>query len=183
MKANHHSIIFFRRILLTIIAICMITGSMTGCMLLPLVYIMHQEEVDSERPDEALLEVMPGAEGFELIEFDPAKYPATVTEIYKETSGQGYVIKLNTTGHNPDLIIMCGVDPNGVVIGATCLSSNETFGHEKTFGSNLVGKDEAGVDAVDTVAGSTKTTAAYKNAIMDAFAAVRILEGGAVNEG
>ena len=79
------------------------------------------------------------------------------------------------------MVIMCGVDANGNVTGAICLSSNETLGHEKTFGEKFTGKDAAGVDAVDTFSGATKTTAAYKNAIKDALNTAIILGGGDVD--
>jgi Na+-translocating ferredoxin:NAD+ oxidoreductase RnfG subunit len=44
-----------------------------------------------------------------------------------------------------------------------------------------VGKDAAGVDAVDTISGATKTTSAYKNAIKDALNTAVILGGGSVD--
>ena len=74
--------------------------------------------------------------------------------------------------------LICIVCPNGchlhyeedgTISGAVCLSSTETLGHEKTFGANFTGKDAAGVDAVDTISGATKTTQAYKNAMKDAL--------------
>ena len=128
----------------------------------------------------ALLEVMPDGEGFEKVEFDAAKLPKTVTEVYREKNG-GYVITLTTTGYGSGLVIMCGVKADGTVSGAVCLGSTETLGHEKTFGTNFVGKDAVGVSAVDTISGATKTTAAYKNAITDALNAAIILGGGSVD--
>ncbi len=130
--------------------------------------------------NEALLQVMPDGEGFEKIEFDAEALPKTVTEVYKEKNG-GYVFRLKTTGYSSDFIIMCGVKADGTVSGAVCLSSTETLGHEKTYGENFTGKDTAGVDAVDTISGATKTTAAYKNAIKDAINASIILGGGSVD--
>ena len=79
------------------------------------------------------------------------------------------------------MVIICGVRADGTVSGAKCLSSSETYGHEKTFGSNFVGKDATAVDAVDTISGATKTTAAYKNAIKDALNTVVILGGVTVD--
>ena len=130
--------------------------------------------------NEALLQVMPEGEGFEKMDISSYELPATVTEVYKEASG-GYVIQLKTTGYSTDFIIMCGVNSDGTISGAVCLSSTETLGHEKTFGENFTGKDAAGVDAVDTISGATKTTAAYKSAIKDAINASIILGGGSVD--
>lgn len=129
----------------------------------------------------ALLEVMPEGSGFETLAIEEYTLPGTVVEVYKETSGLGYVVKLVTAGYGTDMIIMCGVGNDGVVTGATCISSNETLGKEKTYGENFGGKDAAGVDAVDTIGGATKTTEAYKGAVKDALNAVIILGGGSVD--
>lgn len=129
----------------------------------------------------ALLEVMPTGEGFEALSMDAYTLPSTVTEVYKETSGQGYVLKLVTSGYGSGMTIMCGVSADGVVTGAVCISSNETLGYEKTYGESFANKDAAGVDEVDTVGGATKTTSAYKNAVKDALNAAILLGGGTVD--
>ena len=129
----------------------------------------------------ALLEVMPEGKGFETADISTFSLPATVTEVHKETSGLGYVVKLTTAGYGTDFVIMCGVSSDGVVTGAVCLSSNETLSKEKTYGENFTDKDAAGVEAVDTISGATKTTEAYKNAVKDALNAAIILGGGSVD--
>ncbi|MBE6811252.1 MAG: FMN-binding protein [Ruminococcaceae bacterium] len=131
--------------------------------------------------NQALMEVMPEAKGFEVTDISTFTLPATVSEVNKETSGLGYVIKLITAGYGSDMVIMCGVTSDGVVTGAVCLSSNETLGKEKTYGENFKDKDAAGVEAVDIITGATKTTEAYKNAIKDALNTVVILGGGSVD--
>ena len=129
----------------------------------------------------ALLEVMPEGKGFETADISTLILPATVTEVHKETSGLGYVIKLTTAGYGTDFVIMCGVSADGIVTGAVCLSSNETLGKEKTYGEGFTDKDAAGVDAVDIISGATKTTEAYKNAVKDALNTAVILGGGSVD--
>ena len=129
----------------------------------------------------ALLEVMPNGSGFEKVDISGYSLPSTVTEVHKETSGVGYVVKLVTAGYGPNMVIMCGVSSDGIVTGAVCLSSNETLSKEKTYGENFANKDAAAVDAVDTIADATKTTAAYKNAVKDALNTVVILGGGNVD--
>ncbi len=129
----------------------------------------------------ALLQVMPEGKGFETADISTFSLPATVTEVHKETSGLGYVVKLTTAGYGSDFVIMCGVSSDGVVTGAVCLSSNETLSKEKTYGENFTDKDAAGVEAVDTISGATKTTEAYKNAVKDALNAAIILGGGSVD--
>lgn len=131
--------------------------------------------------NDALLEVMPNGKSFEAVDLAEYTLPATVSQIHKETTGAGYVIKLVTTGYGQDMVIMCGVDTSGVVTGAVCLSSNETLGKEKTYGENFLNKDASAVEAVDIIGGATKTTAAYKNAIKDALNTAIILAGGSVD--
>ena len=139
------------------------------------------EQNQNASANKALLEVMPNGKSFETVDISNLTLPSTVTEAYKETSGQGYVIKLVTSGYGSDMVIMCGVSTDGVVTGAVCLSSNETLSKEKTYGENFASKDAAGVESVDTITGATKTTEAYKNAVKDALNSVIILGGGSVD--
>ena len=128
----------------------------------------------------ALTEVFPGGEGFEQIDISKYELPNTITEAYSEKSG-GYVFKIETSGYNSGLIIMCGVDANGAVTGATYIASSETLGAEKGYGDTLIGSTKDTIDGVATVSGATKTTGAYKNAAKDAINASVILGGGSVD--
>ena len=116
----------------------------------------------------------------EEIDFDPATLPKSVIEVLKDKKGT-FIITLKVEGFAPDMIIKCAVKADGTISSAVCISSNETNGAEKTYGDNFVGKDAAGVAEVDTVAKSTMTTTAYKNAINDALNAAIILGGGSVD--
>ena len=134
---------------------------------------------EEKAANEALLQVMPDGEGFEKLDISSYTLPATVTEAYKEAGG-GYVFKLNATGFNPNMIIMCGVNAEGTVTGALCLSSEETWGKEKTFGELLKGKNSETI--VDVEAGATSYTVnGYRSAVIDALNAAIILGGGSVD--
>ena len=161
-----------------LVAICTVVAlllALTNQFTAPII-----EKNQSAAANEALLVVMPDGAGFELVDLGSYSLPATVTEAYKETSGKGYVIKLSATGFKPGMILMCGVSSDGVITGAVCLESNETYGVEKTYGQNFIGKDTEGVDAVDTVSSPTAplTTTGYKQAIKDALTAAINLGGG-----
>ena len=130
--------------------------------------------------NDALKVVMPHGEGFEKMDVSGYTLPATVTEVYSEAGG-GYVFQLTTTGYSTGFVILCGVNADGTVSGATCLASTETLGYEKTYGENFIGKNMEGVDGVDTVSGATKTTGAYRSAVKDALNAAIILGGGSVD--
>ena len=174
MKASS----FKPRSLSVLVAICAVMSvllAVTNALTAPII-----EQAQNAAANEALLQVMPNGEGFESIAFEADKLPKTIREVYKEKNG-GYVFKLETTGYGAGMILMCGINADGTVSGVVCLGSSETLGHEKTYGESFTGKDAAGVDAVDTISGATKTTAAYKNAVKDAMNAVTILGGGSVD--
>lgn len=163
---------------LVLVCVCAVTAillAFTNAITAPVI-----KQNQDAAANEALLEVMPNGEGFEKMDISSYELPATVTEVYKEANG-GYVVTLTTTGYGSGFVIMCGVSADGTVTGAVCLTSTETLGHEKTFGTNFTGKNAEGVDAVDTISGATKTTAAYKNAVKDALNTAIILGGGSVD--
>lgn len=162
-------------VLVAICAVMAVLLAVTNAITAPII-----EKNQDAAANEALLEVMPNGQSFERIDLSAYTLPATVTEVFKETGG-GYVVKMTTAGYGSGFVIMCGINPDGTVSGAVCLASTETLGHEKTFGERFTGKDAAGVDAVDTLSGATKTTQAYKNAIKDALNTATILGGGSVD--
>ena len=138
------------------------------------------EEKQAAAANAALLEVMPNGKDFQKVDLSSYTLPATVTDAHKEAGG-GYVFTLVTTGYGSGFVIVCGVNADGTVSGTKCLSSAETLGYEKTYGENMVGKNSETVDEVAIIAGATKTTAAYRNAVKDALNAAVILGGGSVD--
>lgn len=109
----------------------------------------------------------------------------SINSVSKTDSGN-YVVVAKVTGYADNMIVKISISAEGVVIDATCLSSNETNGAEKTYGDKFIGKTDEEADAVDTIGGSTMTTDAYKKAVGYAFDAITIIEtpaeGGAENE-
>ncbi len=130
--------------------------------------------------NEALLVVMPDGGEFTAVDLTQYSLPETVVEAYNASNG-GAVVKLKATGYGPDMIIMCGVNADGVVTGAVCLSSNETLGVEKTYGDTLKDATIDTIDGLATVSGATMTTGNYRNAIKDAINTATILGGGSAD--
>lgn len=130
--------------------------------------------------NEALLVVMPDGGDFTAVDLTQYSLPETVVEAYNASNG-GAVVKLKTTGYGPDMIIMCGVNADGVVTGAVCLSSNETLGVEKTYGDTLKDATIDTIDGLATVSGATMTTENYRNAVKDAINTAIILGGGSAD--
>lgn len=135
---------------------------------------------ESASANAALLEVLPDGGTFETVDISTYTLPSTVTEAYRAENG-GHVIKLEATGYSSGLVLMCGVNADATVSGVVCLSSGETLGYEKTYGSNFIGKSADEADSVDTISGATKTTGAIRSAVKDALNAVIILGGGSVD--
>ena len=138
------------------------------------------EKNASAAANEALVVVMPEGTDFTPVDLSKYELPATVTEAYSEAGG-GYVVKLTTSGYGSDMVIMCGINAAGEITGATCLSSNETLGEEKTYGETAIGSNLESIDGLATVSGVTKTTQGYKDALKDALNTAVILGGGSVD--
>ena len=171
MKKSVKSIL----VLVCICAVMSLLLALTNALTAPII-----EKNQNAAANEALLQVMPQGKDFQKVDIGGYTLPATVTEAYREAGG-GYVFKLTTTGYSSGFVIMCGINTDGTVSGAVCLSSTETLGYEKTFGEKFTGKNSQEVDGIDTVSGATKTTGAYKNAVKDALNAAIILGGGSVD--
>ena len=158
-------------VLVAICAVMAILLALTNAVTAPIIKINQDNAAN-----EALLVVMPDGEDFKPVDISGYTLPSTVTEVYKEKNG-GYVFRLNATGFQPDMIIMCGINADGIVTGSVCLSSNETWGKQATFGDLLVGVNKDTL--VDVEAGATSMTInGYRSAIQDALNAAVILGGG-----
>ena len=158
-------------VLVCICAVVSVILSVTNALTAPKI-----EANEKEKTRKALLQVMPDGVSFDPVDISGEALPATVREVYRAENG-GYVIKLSTTGYSSGFVIMCGVRTDGTVSGAVCLSSTETLGYEKSYGKNFLDKNKEEAENVDTIAGATKTTAAYRNAVRDALNAALILYG------
>lgn len=142
------------------------------------------EKNDQSKSNAALLEVLPDGGTFELVDITSYELPVSVAEVYKASNG-GYVVKVNTTGYAPGMSIMCGISADGTVVGTKLVASGETpsigGAAAEKFAPTVIGKSVSDIDGVDTVAGATKTTEAYRAAVKDALNAVIILGGGSVD--
>lgn len=175
MKKSIKSIV----VLLCICVVVAVLMAMTNYITAPII-----ETNEQSKSNEALLEVLPEGGSFEIVDITSYELPASVAEVYKASNG-GYVVKVNTTGYAPGMVLMCGISADGAVVGTKLVASGETpsiggVAAEK-FAPTVVGKTAEDIDGVDTVAGATKTTAAYRAAVRDALNAAIILGGGSVD--
>jgi len=133
-------------------------------------------EID-QKPEEkiqnTMKEIMPEGENFTEYEYT-AKLSDKITAVYKEDNG-GYIFQIQTKGYKPGLIILCGIDKDGKIVGADYIPpSKETNEAEKGFGKNFIGQSLSSYEP-EIISGSTKTTKAYSEAIKIALEAFEIL--------
>ncbi len=137
-------------------------------------------ETEKNAAQQSLLVVMPGGEDFEEVDISTLELPDVVKQAYKEKNG-GHVVTVESAGYSSGMIVMVGVDKDGKVTGATCLSSGETLGYEKTYGEKTVGATLDTVDSLDSISGATKTVNGYKSALKTAIGAAIVLSGGSAD--
>lgn len=171
MKAHIKNILSLTIICAVVSLLLAVTNSITA----PII-----KEQENSAVGDSLKEVLPSGEGFETVDLSKYELPETVEEAYSEKNG-GYVFKLKTAGYGSDLILMCGINKDGVVEGVQYISGNETLGVETTYGDNLKNATADTIDSVETVAGATKTSGAFKSAVKDALNSAVILGGGSVD--
>ena len=119
--------------------------------------------------------VMPGGAGYEDITATLTGLPTSVTTVYKETAGLGYVIICTAESQYSaaPMEITLGVSADGKISGVeiNSYSDTESFDFRKkdpNYLASYVGKDSALAD-IGTVAGSTFSSTAFKNAVSEAM--------------
>ncbi len=174
MKDSIKSVVVITAICLIIAALLGVTNYITSPVI---------EKGEKQRANDLCMEFFPDAKGFEELKTDELdKLPKTISAIYKETSGLGYVFQITTKGYESGLVIMCGISADGKIVQTKTLSSSETktIGgktESESYTSQYVGLDSSFSDKVDAISGATITSTAYENAIADAFAALKIVSG------
>ena len=131
-----------------------------------------------EREETARYEIIPEADGFELIVAEGL--PDTIREVYKSTNNVGYIFMLLTSGYGGDMKIICGIDSDGMLVGSKVIEYAETKGlgskiTESPFIDQFDEMYGSGIHEVDAITGATISSSAYIGAIQDAFDAFVIV--------
>lgn len=116
-------------------------------------------------------DVMPNAKGFEELKLD--NIPSTVETVYKETSGQGFVVKVSTkAGFTKEAIVFyVAIDGENKVQKINVTEYPETRDVGDGYVDTFIGSDST-LSTVDLVAGVTYSSSAIKNGVADAFKAL-----------
>ena len=170
--------------ILTLFAICAIVSiALAVCYEITAPIILERQQAAASG---ALLEVMPDGGEFEKVDISSYSLPATIKEAHKASNG-GYVFQVEFAGFNPGNIAMIGVSADGKVTGTKMITNTESSGFGADHLPALDSKnhykdaDASTIDTVDTVAGCTVSTKAYRAAVKDALNAATILGGGSVD--
>ena len=161
MKENIKSVVVLTAICLVVAVLLAFTNSVTA----PII-----EANQAAAANESLLIVMPEATGFEELTAS-LTLPETVSGVYKENSGLGFVMTLNATsdysGGNP-MTFTIAIDATGAIsaVELTGYYESKDFGAE--YPQSYVGQNSTLAD-VTLVAGCTYSSVAFKNTIADAF--------------
>jgi len=134
----------------------------------------------TEREQAAMIEMISHATGFEYVDLNDFEgIPSSVREIYRTANDVGYVLIAAVNGFSGDITIICGVAPDGRIIGTSTLSHTETKGigtiiEEDWFLSPFVGLDSR-LNGIDTVTGATVTSRAFIQAVEDVLVAWEVV--------
>ncbi|HWP51783.1 MAG TPA: FMN-binding protein [Clostridia bacterium] len=139
------------------------------------------EQTEKANAETARKEVLPAADGFELLEL--SDLPDGVTEVYNATNGAGTVVMAEGKGYGGVMKIIVGIDGDGKITGTKTLSQSETAGlgsktAEPKFQSQFPGQDES-LAGVSTISGATISSKCFIGAVKKAFEAQKIAQGGA----
>ena len=172
MKSNVKSVVVLTAICVVVATLLSVTNYFTAPVI---------ENNKAATANESLYVVMADAAGFEEVEL-AADAPATVTGLYKETSGLGYVVTLSTTSQysSDNMGITVGIGSDGKIVGVTITGYYESKDFGPDYPQTYVGADSA-LNGIDTFAGVTYSSTAFKEAIQDAFSV--LISSGAVAEG
>ncbi|MBQ8475373.1 MAG: FMN-binding protein [Clostridia bacterium] len=123
----------------------------------------------------SLSAVLPDAKGFEQLEVTDA--PETVTGVYREESGLGYAVTLQTSSSysQSPMTFTLGIGADGKIVAVEMTNYAETKSFED-YPQSYVGADSA-LGGVDLYAGATYSSQAFKSAVEDAFSVLTAMGG------
>ena len=142
------------------------------------------EQAASQRMETARREIIPNADGFELLDMEffhrDSSVPKTVTAIYKTTNDSGYIFMTTTIGYGGEIKLVCGVDPDGKIIKTAVLSQSETQGFgtpvfDEPHAGQYWGKDRNNIEDIAAISGATISSKAFKKGIRDSLEAFDIV--------
>lgn len=167
---------------IVLVSICLVSAlllSLVNMITAPII-----ESAQNEAANAALLVVLPDGKNFEKLTIDES-YPPVVQEGYRADGG--FVFLMSVTGKSSGLVVMCGINTEGKIVGTKVISSQETGSYADKVFPNVEGTDGAYKDMELSsfqpylVSGATLTSKAYGEAMKAALQAFTIANGGSVD--
>ena len=172
--------------IIVLVLICAVMSGLlafTNGMTAPII-----EEAERRANEEARLEVMPDASGFEEVAVNGL--PDAVTGVFKSSNDVGYVFSLVAQGYGGKgtLKMTVGIGNDGSITGTKVLSQSETPGlgakivSDASFSAQFPGQDASYVSDIkniDTISGATRSSNFYRLALTYAFEAFDLVKEGA----
>lgn len=150
--------------------ICLVTSlllAVTNEITAPIIEVNAKKAADALRK-----ELLPAADSFELVEMNVEN----ITEAYKATNDEGYIITSFAKGYNGEVPVMVAFDTEHNICAVKFLENNETPGlgkkvNTKKFENQFAGKEseELALSDIDAIASATITSSAAVNAINTAI--------------
>ena len=137
-------------------------------LLLSVVNMITGPIIEAQRnaaANEALLVVFPDGQGFEEMNIAEMGLPEAITNVYKETSGKGYVFRVTSTGYKSGMVIMVGISSEGKIIGSQCIETQDNGQSISDFVPNMI-------------SGATLTSKGYRDAVNIALQSFVLATGG-----
>lgn len=169
---------------IVLVIICLVTALLMGG-----VNMLTKDRINANAEaaaNEALKVVLPNGKNFKKIEEFPEEYPGEITAAYKADGG--YVFQAETQGNKPGVVVMCGIDDNGRIVGVEVISDAETPDYKSMIfplvtgaGGKYNGKD---IDSLspEIASGATKSSRAVYEAVKASLNAYAVATGGEVVE-
>ncbi|MCR5610880.1 MAG: FMN-binding protein [Clostridiales bacterium] len=170
MNENVKSVIVLTVICLIVTALLAVTNHFTA----PIIKTARDEKI--ERSLKTVIPEMYSIRDAEI----PEGAPSSVKHIYIVNDSLYAVVLTTTSAYSSgDMGITVGVSADGKVVGVTLTSYFESkdFGRD-TYPKNYIGTTLEDYADVDTFAGVTYSSKAFRKAIGDALTAVKLLKGG-----
>jgi electron transport complex protein RnfG len=135
------------------------------------------QAADAVRAAEAKAEIMPLAEGFDLLPLEGL--PRTIREVNRATNGIGFIFLVAVNGYGGEMRFLIGVEPAGRVIKSKVLSHSETIAFFNRVFPNrsdlYEGREISEIEGIEAITGATITSDALKTAMRDALTAFEIV--------
>ncbi len=137
-------------------------------------------EAEAAAEEEALSAVLPENGGFEEIFVE--NLPESVSKLYCDRDGEGYVVLLSVKGYDASkpMSVAVGLTNSGEIVKCHVISaSGETSGigskvTGEDFLSRFTGKSREQIDGVDTIGGATISSSAFIDAVRESFDALNM---------